>query len=277
VVWHVRDFLSRRRLMARALRPAARRVAGAIAISRAVALDARPLLGRTPVRVVHNAVDTDVFSPGAGTPEWLDRCASMDQAPPGTVRIGLVATFARWKGHLLFLEAASRVLAVHPAAPVRFYIVGGPIYATAGSQHDEANLRREASRLGLEGRAGFTGFQADVAQVYRSLDIVVHASTEPEPFGRTIVEAMGCGRAVIASREGGAAELFTDGEDALGFGPGDAAGLARLMARLSDDPALRRRLEQRARHTAETRFSRARLGPEVLAAYEAFNASGPEP
>jgi glycosyltransferase involved in cell wall biosynthesis len=43
--------------------------------------------------------------------------------------------------------------------------------------------------------------------VYRSLDIVVHASTKPEPFGRTIAEAMACGRAVLLSRESGVAEL----------------------------------------------------------------------
>ena len=70
------------------------------------------------------------------------------------------------------------------------------------------------------------------------LDVVVHASTRPEPFGRVIVEAMACGRAVIAMREGGAAELFRDGDDgARAARPGDPDALASAMARLVNDPA----------------------------------------
>jgi len=61
----------------------------------------------------------------------------------------------------------------------------------------------------IENRVGFVPFQDNPADVYRALDIVVHASTKPEPFGRTIVEAMACGKPVIAAQTGGAAELFT--------------------------------------------------------------------
>ena len=49
----------------------------------------------------------------------------------------------------------------------------------------------------------------------RALDVVVHASTQPEPFGLVIAEAMACGRAVVVSSGGGAAEIVTPGEDAL--------------------------------------------------------------
>ena len=63
---------------------------------------------------------------------------------------------------------------------------------------------------------GFVPFVEDPVPVYRALDVVLHASTQPEPFGLTVVEAMACGRAVVVSAAGGAAELFTDGVDALG-------------------------------------------------------------
>ena len=63
---------------------------------------------------------------------------------------------------------------------------------------------RWCRRSGLESRVGFTGFVQDSATAMRALDIVVHASTDPEPFGLVIAEAMACGKPVVASRAGGA-------------------------------------------------------------------------
>lgn len=71
----------------------------------------------------------------------------------------------------------------------------------------------------------------------RALDIVVHASTQPEPFGLVIAEAMACGRAVIASQAGGAAEIIDPGENALGLPPGDAAVLAERIVQLAQMPS----------------------------------------
>jgi glycosyltransferase involved in cell wall biosynthesis len=100
------------------------------------------------------------------------------------------------------------------------------------------------------------------------LDIAAHTSTQPEPFGLTIVEAMACGTPVIVSRAGGAAEIFTDGHDALGFQPGDASSLTSAIERLVESAELRQRLGKNARQTAEERFSRRRLGPQLLATYD---------
>ncbi len=99
------------------------------------------------------------------------------------------------------------------------------------------------------------------------LDVAVHASTRPEPFGLAIAEAMGCGRPVVVASAGGAAELFTPGHDGLGHAPGDAAGLAGAIARLAADPGQRARLGANARRTAVERFSQERSGREVAAVY----------
>src|SRR5262249_36473339 len=123
--------------------------------------------------------------------------------------------------------------------PVRFYIVGGPIYRTQVSQFSEAELRNLAVNLGIAERTGFIPFQNETAEIYGNLDVVVHASTRPEPFGLTIVEAMACARPVIVSAAGGAAELFANGIDALGFPPGDVEQLADRMIKLRRDPELR--------------------------------------
>jgi glycosyltransferase involved in cell wall biosynthesis len=273
VVWHLHDFISRRRLMARGLRWASRAAAGAFAISQAVERDARGVLGSLPITIVPNAVDTERFAPGPGDGAWLDRLANLAPAGPGAVRVGLVATYARWKGQDLFLRAARRVAAELPGRELRFYIVGGPIYQTRGSQWSEDELRALGAELSAAGRLGFIGFRRDTPEVYRALDVVVHASTQPEPFGLTIAEAMACGRAVVVARDGGAAELFQDGRDALGVPPGDAGALARAVTDLVLDPATRRRLGEQARATAVERFPRERLGPQVLAAYRRFGAA----
>jgi glycosyltransferase involved in cell wall biosynthesis len=102
----------------------------------------------------------------------------------------------------------------------------------------------------------------------RALDVVVHASTEPEPFGLVIAEAMACGRAVIAANAGGAAELVTPGVDALVHRPGDAASLANAIESLASDAALRQRMGVAARQTAVRRFDRRRLAGELLPVYQ---------
>ena len=98
----------------------------------------------------------------------------------------------------------------------------------------------------------------------------MHASTRPEPFGLTIAESLSCGRPTLVADAGGAAELFTDGVDALGYPPGDARALARRLLELLDAPALRRTLGANAREAAVARFSRERLGHQMLAIYRAL-------
>ncbi|MBC7911425.1 MAG: glycosyltransferase family 4 protein [Pyrinomonadaceae bacterium] len=212
---------------------------------------------------VYDAIDLEHFST-AGEKLDLDSIAGLPAPAPGTLRVGLLATMARWKGHKTFLRALSLVPeGVH----IRGYIIGGALYQTDGSQHSLEELRSEAAALGLEEKVGFTGFVPDAASAMRALDIVVHASTEPEPFGLVIAEAMACGRALIASEAGGAAEIINAGTDALGHPPGDSEVLAERITELALDADLRKRLGQAGRETAHRRFDRARLATELIPIY----------
>jgi glycosyltransferase involved in cell wall biosynthesis len=165
----------------------------------------------------------------------------------------------------VFLEALARL---SPDEPVRGYIVGGPIYQTRGSQWSRQELEDLVERLGLRGRVGFTGFVRDTPAAMRSLDVVVHASTQPEPFGMVIIEAMACRRALIASQTGGASELFRDGENALAHPPGSDAILAEQIRRLARDGELRRKLGAAGRMTAARLYHRERLAQELLPLYQ---------
>ncbi|MDY7227003.1 glycosyltransferase family 4 protein [Hyalangium rubrum] len=267
-VWHIHDFIGERPLVRRALQALRPLATAAIANSRAVGLDAREVLGQVPVHVVYNGVDAERFAPGPGEGVRLDGLAGLSAAPEGTLRIGLVATYARWKGQEVFLQAAAELLREHPILPVRFYLVGAPLYRTPDSQFSEEELRGRVQQLGLSGHVGLVPFQQEPAAIYRALDIFVHASTRREPFGLTIAEAMACGRPAIISRASGAAEQLTDGEDALTLPSGDVEALKEALRTLVEDAGLRERLGQAARRTAVARFSRERYAREILAVYQ---------
>ena len=270
IVWHVHDYIGARRVSSTLLRRYAHRAALVIANSRSVADDARAVLGpQTRVAVVHNGIDTDCFGP-LGSMIDLDAAAGLSPAPSNTVRVGLVATYARWKGHDTFLRALGSLRDL----PIRGYVVGGPVYETSGSQYSREELEGVADTVGLGNRVGFVPFRGDVAPVYRSLDVAVHASTKPEPFGLSIVEAMACGRAVVVSDAGGAREIGDPGRTCLAHAPGDVAGLSGQIARLVADAGLRARLGAAAACDVRRRFTRAALGEGLRAAYRPLDRRG---
>lgn len=267
VIWHVRDFLSLRPVVGKVLRRFASPPALVIANSEAVRQDTAKVLPTTPVISILNGIDTERFSP-EGPRADLDQLAGLP--PARVVRIGLVATYARWKGQDVLIEAAARLLQNGAVPPVRFYIIGGPVYETAGSQFTEAELRERVRSHQLDSQVGFVPFQQELGSIYRALDVVVHASVKPEPFGRTIVEAMACGKAVVVAAAGGAAEIIEPDTDAVAVAPGDVAGLAMALAGLVADEARRKHLGQAARTKAVERFSRRRLGREIVSIYDSL-------
>ncbi len=268
VIWHVRDYVGSRPLMSRLMQLHARRCEVAIANSHSVARDLEAACaGRLKnIRTVYNAVDLERFNP-RGPALDLDAMAGLPPAPAGTIRVGLVATMARWKGHEVFIRALSML---PRELLVRGYLIGGPIYSTGGSQRSVGELRALASGLGLNGDAAFTGFVKEPAAAIRALDIVVHASTEPEPFGRVVAEAMACGKPVVASLAGGVSEIISEGENALSHRPGDAAAMAACVARLAADSEMREKLGLHGRRWATERFATCRLAQEVVPVYESL-------
>lgn len=267
LVWHVHDYVQSRPFMATLMKLFRKRCSLAIVNSHSVGRDLDAVCGDSfPIQTVYNGVDTKAFSP-CGDRLDLDVVSGLPSAEPGTIRVGLLGTLARWKGHETFLTALSLLA---PDIPVRGYVIGDALYQTENSQTSLAELKDIAERLGISNRVGFTGFVAEPASAMRALDIVVHASTQPEPFGLVIVEAMACGRALIVSEAGGAAELIENGVNALGHTPGDAAQLAERITQLASDPALRARLGAAGRGTAEQRFNRRRLARELVPIYQSL-------
>jgi glycosyltransferase involved in cell wall biosynthesis len=271
VIWHLHDYVGRRPATKRLLRLGLGRCAVIVANSSSVAADAQIVFGAARrILAIHNGVDLSVFTPDGATLD-LDRLAGMPAAEPDVVRVGLVATMARWKGHELFFRALSLL---DPTMPVRGYVIGGAIYQTDRSQYSVEELRQRAQKSGVADRVGFTGFVAEPAAAMRALDIVVHASTAPEPFGLVVAEAMACGRPVVLSSASGVAELLVAGRDALTYPSAGAAELAAHIATLVADRAMRVRLGRQARQVALAGFDRRRVSNQWLSIYRELTIRG---
>jgi glycosyltransferase involved in cell wall biosynthesis len=264
LVWHIHDYPSARPVMARVLRVLARRCDLAVANSKSVAADVEAVCRRkVNVTTIFNGVDLDHFTP-LGPRLDLDRIGGVE-SPAGVVKVGLAATMAPWKGHEVFLRALARV---PEELRVRGYVIGGAIYATDSRQTRTAELRRLADSLGLTERVVFTGFIEDIASAMRSLDILVHASTSPEPFGLVIVQAMACGKPVVVSCAGGAAEIVEGGTFGLCNAPGDVNKMSDNIEMLARDQKLRAAKGIAGRREAELRFDNRTYAAAFATAYD---------
>ncbi len=213
--------------------------------------------------VVHNGVDVERFSPGPRT-FWIHDLLAL---PHEARLIGMPAVFARWKGHLLVVEAFERIAAEVPDA--HLVLVGGPIYDTVAergyAQELSHRVRRSSQGGGtprpLSDRIHFVKFQPEPWRMYREFDLAVHFSTRPEPFGRVVLEAMACGIPTIAAAAGGPAEILEDGVTGWLTVPGDVARLGeRMVAALRADTGPMRAA---ARARAEAHFTADRFAEEV--------------
>jgi glycosyltransferase involved in cell wall biosynthesis len=226
----------------------------------------RGLLGPKPV-VVTNGVDLDRFKPAPRT-FWIHDQLDL---PHEAALIGMPAVFARWKGHLLVVEAFEQAAA--DLENVHLVLVGGPMYDTVAERGYAEELSRRVRRASVGGqpnastlsdRIHFVRFQNDPWRLYPEFDVVVHFSTLPEPFGRVVVEAMACGTPVIAARSGGPAEVIEDGVQGWLTTPGDTKQLARTMqTALAGDL---RAVGAAGRVQAEALFSADRFAAEVAQA-----------
>jgi glycosyltransferase involved in cell wall biosynthesis len=103
----------------------------------------------------------------------------------------------------------------------------------------------------------------DMPALYRDHNLLVFPSTGPEGLPVSILEAMACGLAVVATDTGGTAEIIEHGVNGLLCAPDDADALARMVRTLRQDAELRRRLGARARVTIAERFNASRVAGET--------------
>jgi glycosyltransferase involved in cell wall biosynthesis len=259
LVWHLRDRLAEDYLPAgavRAMRTLVPLLSTAVIANSAATLETLPARGRRRGLVIPDSV----LAPAAAPDRPLD-------APPS---FGILGRIAPWKGQDLFLRAFAEAF---PAGPQRAVLVGEPMFG----EHDfERELHELADELGLRERVEFRGFREDVWEELGRLDVLVHASTIPEPFGQVVLEGMAAGLPVIAPDEGGPAEVVEHERTGILFTSRDVRSLAAAMASLAADGEARSRLGAAARRQAEAFDPRALAGRYEELYGQLARAPGPQ-
>jgi len=155
------------------------------------------------IRTVHNGISPERYRRDPSRP--LRRELGIADGEP---LYGVVGRLTPWKGQDVFLRVANAW--VRSGKPGTFVVIGG---AFNEDEPFAAHLREYARVHSLGDRVRFVPFLPDVAGALSSLDVLLHTSTKPEPFGRVLIEAMSVGVPVIASREGGVPEIVTHDHD----------------------------------------------------------------
>lgn len=258
VVWHFRDLLATRtlRLAFRALyaKNRIRVIANSHATARSLPFAST---------VLHNGIDLSAFS-GAYAGR-LHRLLNLDA---DTQLIGILGVLARWKGQKEFLLIAKRM--IDSGHPAHFAVIGDEIYDTTGEAGYKNELLQLAKNLNIRERVHFTGFIENPETVLPGLNVLVHCSLKPEPFGRVLVEAMASGVPVVAADDGGVREIIADGESGWLCRPGDIDGYCRAVAEAAGTDEKRSRIVRTARTAAAEKFSLDRQMLKLVSLYDEF-------
>jgi glycosyltransferase involved in cell wall biosynthesis len=222
LIWHMHDRIDERYLPAAAawlVRLLARSLPSCVVANSASTLEALNLGDRKRAAIIASGL----------TREHIER-SWVPQRSHAVPQIGIVGRIAPWKGQDVFLEAAALLLRKGIAA--HFRIAGSALF---GEESYERELYRLAQELEIRKHVEFLGF-SDIPVFLRSLDILVHASKIPEPFGQVIIEGMGAELPVVATDGGGPREIIENGRTGLLVPMGDATALAEALAGLITQP-----------------------------------------
>ena len=159
--------------------------------------------------------------------------------------VGLVANIRGSKGHRFFLEAATLVLDVFPAA--RFLIVGD------GVGFDD--VRRRVDAMSLADCVLLTGFRRDIPEVMAALDVLTLPSIRSEAFPQVIPQALAVGTPVVGTTIGGIPEIIQDRVTGRLVPPEDARALADAVLDLLRDPGAARAMAQRGQALVQERYT----------------------
>ncbi len=183
--------------------------------------------GVTPDRltVIQRGFDPAIFHPGEPDPAWLTRLYTDYPQLEGRQLVLMPGRLSRWKGQAEFLRMMAALVQQSPNA--HGVIVGD---AELNKEHYRAELEQQANALGLDAHVTFVGHRSDIAELYRLAAVVCHMSNKPEPFGRTLTEALACGAPVIAFDLGGAGESLAACFPQGLVAPGDLPAFAQTVS-----------------------------------------------
>lgn len=232
-----------------------------IAISHFIAdlIRARHGVAEAKLRVIPRGVDPRRFDPALVGAERLDKLRTAWGLPEGRPIIMLPARVTRWKGQMVLVEAMAR-------------LPGDSLALLVGDAEErpafKAELLARAQGLGLQDRVRLVGHATDMPAALMLANVVIHASTDAEAFGRTVIEAQAMARPVIASDLGAPRETVAEGITGWRIPPGDAAALAEAIGKaLALPPSEIAALGARARAAVLSGYTTEAMQAATMAVY----------
>jgi len=178
--------------------------------------------------------------------------------PESAPVIGKIARLFALKGHDQLLDAAPEIVRRHP--DVRFFLIGdGALYE---------HLRERARQAGILENFVFAGMipRERIPEMIAAMDVLVHTSLR-EGLARVLPQALAMGKPCVSFDIDGAPEVVIPDETGYLVKPGDSAGLADALAKLLDDPELRRRMGEAGRRRVDPAFRAETMVREIAAVY----------
>ncbi|MBD6614404.1 glycosyltransferase family 4 protein [Komarekiella sp. 'clone 1'] len=256
LVYHLHDILSQEHFSQTNLRIAinlANRFASLVIANSQASKTAFVQAGGNPniIKVIYNGFEPKIYKTSESDIKQLKQKLGIE----GQFVVGHFSRLAPWKGQHILITA----LAECPPQ-VTALLVGDALF---GEQDYVQQLHQQIAEMGLENRVKFLGFRSDIPQLMAACELVAHTSTSPEPFGRVIVEAMLCGRPVVAAKAGGAIELVEHGINGFLVTPGKSQELAQVITTCLQEVETTATMAKNAQAIASQRFDVTTINQQI--------------
>lgn len=232
-VWHIREII-KSKIENKVISVMMNRYADLI-IANSISTGSALKVSKNKIRVVYNAVEED---------------CSICKKKHKSLIVGMAGRINRWKGQKLFIDMAE---IVHKRFPDAIFEIAGEAYN--GEEYLKAELQQYIHEKKLENNVFLCGQVNNMKEFYKVLDVFVLPSTQPEPFGLVVIEAMEYGIPVIATNHGGPVEIITEGKDGYLVDFTTANQMAEKVELLLSDESLRRRMGMYGAKKQKDKFS----------------------
>jgi len=213
------------------------------------------------IKLIFRGVDRDLFNPESVAENRVSQLREQwGISDDGQVVIMLPGRLTSWKGQDVFIDALGFIADLNFTA----LCVGD----TEDNPSFTRQLKERIALLGLTNKVKLVGHCQDMPAALKLADLVVSASSsQPEAFGRTTIEAMAMGKAVIATAHGGSLETVKPGYSGWLVQPGDADGLARALDDALASPEKLVRFGQAGKEIASRKFTTKSMCEKTISFY----------
>ncbi|HFD32713.1 MAG TPA: glycosyltransferase family 1 protein [Gammaproteobacteria bacterium] len=210
------------------------------------------------ISLIYDAIDLDDFN-STQSGEYLRQEFSLNKKKK---IFGIFGRIIDWKGIKEFIHAAAIV--IQSVANTSAFIIGD---CSDGDNKYFTEVKDLISYYGLEQNIILTGYRRDIPAFMELMDIVVHASIRPEPFGMVLIEAMAMGKPVVATKMGGPLDIVVDSETGFLVDGGNTEQMAELIIQLLTNKSLAESMGKKGKQRINQNFSKERYAQQIEHAY----------